>query len=222
MLAISMRREAFTGSMAHIFMCSSLIILQNLKTYELNICSAIDIALQLCLMMKTWKQFLRYWAEMAQNMYIPLLITITAVKTMLESIYSATNVIVTQICRAMQQYHNWLWQHHRPIVAMETDYQQGGIVCISNTIQRYYVARLDTQDPHTDCARLDQGIARNKLAAQVEPLTPTHALAGPDGDEPPPKPTPLDRHQHQLRDDWATPIPGALLNLEYPPQQEVQ
>ena len=219
MVAISMRREALTGSMAHIFMCSFFIIVQNSLTYELNICSSIDITLQLHLMMKTWKQFLRYGIEMAQKMHTALLITITAVKTML--VYSATNVIVTQICRAMQQFHNWLWQHehYRPIVEMERSHQQGEIVCTPNKIQRYYFTRLDAQDPHIDCARLDQGIVRNKIPAQVEPLTPTHVFAGPDGDKPPP---PLDTHQHQLRDDWATPIPGALCNLEYPPRQEVQ
>lgn len=204
------RRGALTGSMAHIFTCSFFIIVKNSITYGLDSYSAIDIALQLSLMMETWKQFLRYWAEAAQNVH-------NSLQTVL--VYSAANVVVTQFCRALQQYYIWLWEFEdeEQRATEETERERGELVCISTTIQHYSFTRPDAPNTHTECAKLDQHIARNKTT--VEPFRAQHALAGSDVEEPPSDPTLLATYQNQLQYDWATPLPGALLNLECLPQQ---
>lgn len=220
-----MKREELTRCMAHIFICSCLIITQNILTYEINHYSTIDIALQLLLLMRTLKQFVRYRTEMAQTFMLVgahLLITFSA---MLVAICSAVNLVATQFFRACQQYYIRLWQDerhepYRPI--METgDRQQGEMVCTCDTIPRYNsFPELEAQNPHVQCGNLALRIAHNNMPV---PSQPSHGpiLCEPNDEEYPPiQPMPsaiIDDHCVEVE----TSLKGTLLNGEVQAQCKV-
>lgn len=216
MLAVSMRREELTRCMAHTFICSSFIIVQNVLTYEINHYSTIDIALQLLLMMRTLKQFMRYCTEMAQTLMlvgVHLLFPLTAI---LVAIYTAVNLVATQFFRACQQYYIWLWQDerhdpYRPMEETERDYPQGEMVYTCDTIIPRYISSPEVQDPHIDCAKLALCIAHNNMPVPSQPSRPI--LCGPDEEHPPIQPMPLtiiDEHCVEVEPS----LQGTLLNGE--------
>lgn len=215
-----MRREALARCMAHIFICSSFIIVQNILTYEINLHSAIDIALQLLLMTKTRKQFLRNYTEMVQTFVsvgAHLLITLLAILAILVAIYSAVDLVATQFFRACQQYYIWLWQDerhepYRPVEETERDYPQGEMVYTCDTIIPRSNSSPEVQDPHVHCDKLALCIAHNNMPVPSQLSGPI--LTGPEDEEHPPiKPTPSATIDKDLV-EVETSLQGTLLNRE--------
>ena len=202
-----MRNDAQTSNMAHVFVCSSLILIQNLFSYNY---SMFDIALQLFLMKKKLKPFrktlkpsikasintaeglLSLVVNVCTCMYTHLQFTLRMV---LVTTYSVIAPVLTQFGRAWQDFilhwqddiiDNRVWEPMQPIEETERDPLRDEIVCPSHSILQHHC--FSDRDPHVQCPKLALCIARRFEGTPplFQPAGPL--LIGPDSNLPPRQP----------------------------------